>query len=331
MFKPFSTTGIGSLPHTDPEGACRLVLQTFDIPFWPQLPALSFHESMIPQYCEGMPFLRVDEEREKVWVERNGGDALEKFYETCSDDWESPVSERFAKGLYTFVKTIKDRRFPFLKGHVTGPLTFTLGLRDEKGKYVYYDEELREISLLLLKAKIRWQIKKLNPFADRVVIFIDEPILSALGSTTYIGVDATEALRLLKETVESVKLAGGIPGIHCCGKADWPLVINSGADIVSFDAYDYMDTITLYPAEFTGFLKKGGYLAWGIVPTTEVIRDENADSIQKRFDNSLAQISKLLPQDLLLSQIVLTPSCGTGSRSIEETEKIFKILVELKH
>ena len=331
MFKPFSTTGIGSLPHTDPEEACRLVLQTFDIPFWPQLPSLSFRESMIPQYSEDMPFLKIDEEREKVWVERDGGDVLAKFYETCSDDWESPVSERSAKGLYTFLKKIKNSRFPFLKGHVTGPLTFTLGLRDEKGKCVYYDEELREISLLLLKAKIRWQIKVLHPFADRVVIFIDEPILSALGSTAYIGVDTTEALRLLKETVESVKLAGGISGIHCCGKADWPLVINSGADIISFDAYDYTETIALYPAEFSGFLKKGGYLAWGIVPTTEVIRDENTDSIKKRFDNSLTQLSKLLPQDLLLSQILLTPSCGTGSRSIEETTKIFKILTELKH
>jgi hypothetical protein len=285
---------------------------------------------MIPQYSEDMPFLKIDEEREKVWIERDGGDVLANFYETCSDDWESPVSERYAKGLYTFVKNIENNRFPFLKGHVTGPLTFTLGLRDEKGKCVYYDEELREISLLLLKAKIRWQIKMLSPFADQVVIFIDEPILSALGSTAYIGVDAAEALRLLKEAVESVKLAGGIPGIHCCGKADWPLVINSGADIISFDAYGYVETITLYPAEFSGFLKKGGYLALGIVPTTEVIKSENIGPIQKRLNNSLNQLSDSLPRDLLLSQILLTPSCGTGSRSIEETTKIFKILTELK-
>ena len=130
-----------------------------------------------------MPFLKIDEEREKIWIERDDGDVLTKFYETCSDDWESPVSERSAKGFIHFLNKIKDSRFPFLKGHVTGPLTFTLGLRDEKGKCVYYDEELREISLLLLKAKIRWQIKVLKPFADRVVIFIDEPVLSALGSS----------------------------------------------------------------------------------------------------------------------------------------------------
>ena len=75
--------------------------------------------------------------------------------------------------------------------------------------------------------------------------------------------------------MESVKTRRRDPGIHCCGKADWPLVINSGADIISFDAYDYSGTIALYPGEFSGFLKKGGYLAWGIVPTTEVIGNEN--------------------------------------------------------
>ncbi len=58
MFSPFLTTGIGSLPHTDPEEACGLVLATFDIPFWPQLPKLSFRESMIPQFSEGMPFFK---------------------------------------------------------------------------------------------------------------------------------------------------------------------------------------------------------------------------------------------------------------------------------
>jgi hypothetical protein len=41
-------------------------------------------------------------------------------------------------------------------------------------------------------------------------------------------------------------------------------------------------------------------------------------------------LSKSLPENLLLSQILLTPSCGTGSRSIEEAEKVFRTLVELK-
>jgi hypothetical protein len=165
---------------------------------------------------------------------------------------------------------------------------------------------------------------------EQAIIFIDEPILTALGSSSYIGVDPGEALRLLRETSDAVKGAGGISGIHCCSKADWPLVIKSGVDIISFDAYDYIDTISLYPLEFSGFLRSGGYLAWGIVPTTESIIREDTGSIKRRFDAGLERLSKFIPKNLLLSQMLLTPSCGTGSRSIDEATKVFRTLIELK-
>jgi methionine synthase II (cobalamin-independent) len=328
MFIPFVTTGIGSLPHTDAYEACRLVLDTFDIPFWPQLPGLSFREFMIPQFSEGMPFLKVDEKRETIWIERDGDD-LTRFYETYSEDMKLTISETHARGLHAFMHTVKDRHFQFLKGHVTGPLTFTLGLKDSRGRLIYFDEELREIALMLLKAKIRWQIETLKHYADRVIIFIDEPVLSALGTSSFIGVAPEEALRLLRETSDVIKDAAGIAGIHCCSKADWPLVISSNVSIISFDAYDYVETISLYPAEFTEFLKNGGYLAWGIVPTTEAIQDENLESVKQRFERGLELLSKSMPADLLLSQILLTPSCGTGSRNLGETEKIFRIVSEL--
>jgi methionine synthase II (cobalamin-independent) len=328
MFTPFLTTGIGSLPHTDPYEACRLVLDTFDIPFWPQLPRLSFREFMIPQFSEGMPFLKIDDERETLWIGGDGDD-LARFYETYTDDLKMTISESYAKGLHAFSHAATGRHFQYIKGHVTGPLTFTLGLKDSRGKPIYYDEELREISLLLLQAKIRWQIEFLKPYADQVIIFIDEPVLSALGSSSYLGVAPEEALRLLRAAADTIKGASALSGIHCCSKADWPLVINSGVSIISFDAYDYIEAISLYSAEFTEFLKKSGYLAWGIVPTTEAVKDEDTESVKHRFEQGVDLLSKSIPAELLLSQILLTPSCGTGSRSRSETEKIFRILSEL--
>ncbi|MBM4140086.1 MAG: hypothetical protein FJ242_01115 [Nitrospira sp.] len=330
MITPFSTTGIGSLPHKDPEEACRLVLETFDIPFWPQLPKLSFHESMISQFSEGIPFIKTDDHRESTWVERNGSDALTRFYENYSEELKVSISEDYAKGLHTFIRLIKNKRFTSLKGQVTGPLTFTLGLKDFEGKPIYFDEELREISLMVLKAKIRWQIEILKPYAEKIILFVDEPILSALGSTSYLGVDPEEALRLLKETTDAIKHSGGIPGIHCCSKADWSLVIKSGITIISFDAYGYTDTISMYPEEFTQFFRSGGYLAWGIVPTSESITEENLDSIRKRLDMSIEKLSALLPGDLLRSKILLTPSCGTGSMNVEDALKVFTLLKQLK-
>jgi hypothetical protein len=330
MLTPFTTTGIGSLPHKDYGDACRLVLETCDIPFWPQLPNLSFKESMITQYSEGLPCLRIDEQKERVWIEKTKSDELIEFYATCPEGCQIAMSKDYAKGLYAFLATINKNQFQVLKGHVTGPLTFTLGLKDSEKRFVYFDEELREICLMLLKAKIRWQVQLLKSYADQVIIFIDEPILTALGSSSYLGVDPNESLRLLREIADTIENAQGISGIHCCSNADWSLVINSNVRIINFDAYEYIDTIMIYPEDFKQFLQRGGYLAWGIVPTTDAIKNANLDLIKRHFESSIEKLSKTMPSSLLLSQILLRPSCGAGSRSIEEAEKVFHILRALK-
>ncbi len=330
MIKPFSTTGIGSLPHRLAEEACNLIFEAVDIPFWPQLPKRSFKELMIPQYSEGMPFFRIDTERQTFRIERNSPEELERFYESWTPDSRIAISEDYATGLHVFLAMIRNRRFDYLKGHVTGPLTFTLGLKDQEGKPIYFDEELREVSLMLLKAKINWQIDQLKANADRAIIFIDEPILSALGSSGYLGVSPDETLRLLTEMAGAIRAAGGLAGIHCCGNADWPLVIRSGADIINFDAYDYIETIALYPGEFRDFLERGGFLACGIIPTSDAIITETPESIHERFSSGIRKLSLSIPERLILSQIILTPSCGTGSRTVEETLKVFQLLMRLK-
>lgn len=328
--KPFSTTGIGSLPHRNPEDACDLILKTFDIPFWPQLPKISFKESMIIQYSEGMPYIRMNEKEQEAWIIRDGSDELERFYESYSENTKIAISEDYAMGLHTFLRMIKGKRFRILKGHVTGPLTYTLGLKDNYGRFVYFDEELREISLMLLKAKVRWQIDLLRQHSDNVIIFIDEPILSAIGSSSYLGVDSAEVLRLLKDMVSAIEDAGGISGIHCCGRADWPMVIKSGVRIISFDAFEYFDTFAMYHDEMKNFLRDGGYLAWGIVPTSDAINSVDDRSINKLLDNHLKRLYEHISPELINSQILITPSCGTGSRSIEETIKVFQLVMRLK-
>jgi hypothetical protein len=330
VIKPFSITGIGSLPHRNPDEACRLVLETFDIPFWPQLPKVSFLEWMIPQYSEGMPFVHIDSQHETISVIRKDSDDLERFYEAYPDDCRIAISEDYARGLHSFLRAIKTRHFECLKGQITGPLTFTLGLKDREGRLIHYDEELRQISLMLLQAKARWQLDQLRPFAEQVIIFIDEPILSAVGSSTYLGVSSEETLRLLRETADAIKNAGGIPGIHCCGSADWPLVIASGAEVINFDAHSYFDSFAIYHDSIRGFLEGGGYLAWGVVPTTDEINKETPESIVTLFKNHMDILPQHIPKDLLLSRMLLTPTCGAGSRTVAETLKIFQLLMRLK-
>ncbi|HDK82178.1 MAG TPA: methionine synthase, partial [Nitrospirae bacterium] len=154
MLKSFSTTGIGSLPHSDPVEACRVVFDSVDIPFWPQLPHRSFLELMVPQYSEGFPFLRI--EGEDVRVERAEDQAVASFYEAIGNKKGFPISREYAAGLYAFMDILreKDQKLDVVKGHVTGPLTFTLSLTDDQKRPIFFDEEMRELALELLKGKV---------------------------------------------------------------------------------------------------------------------------------------------------------------------------------
>lgn len=307
-----------------------MIESAFDIPFWPQLPQHSFLEQMIPQYAEGMPFLRVSEDLQKVYIERDEGDDLERFYEAYTDSSKIAMSEDYAAGLHAFLKNIKHRKFKVLKGHITGPLTFTLGLKDAKGIAIYFDEELREIASMLLQAKARWQVEILKQFADEVIIFIDEPIFSAIGSSSYLGVDETEILRMLSASVAAIEGAGGISGIHCCGKADWQQIIQSGARILNFDAFDYFDTFAIYSGMLKDFLEKGGYLAWGIVPTSDAIASVSDSQVSDLLRENVSKLHNLVGTDLVYSRALITPSCGTGSRTVEEATKIFQMTMRVK-
>ncbi|MEE9524533.1 MAG: hypothetical protein V3V59_07275 [Thermodesulfovibrionales bacterium] len=330
MFTKFTTTGIGSMPHTDPSRACEIVLKNVDIPFWPQLPKASFRELMIPQYSEGMPSIRIDEKENRIWLDSTDQEAITSFYESYTEETEIPITDVFSKGFYAFLEKVKGKKFASIKGHVTGPLTFTLGLKDEEGRPVFFNEELREISLMALEGNVRWQVRQLNEFCDRVMIFIDEPILSAIGTSSYMGVSEEEVRRLLDATVSSIKGAGGISAIHCCGKADWKMVMECGIDVVNFDAYDYFENFQIYSDALVSFLERGGYIAWGIVPTDESIKNANINDLKDRVVKQINELSEKLGSDDFVNRIILTPSCGAGSLGEEDAEKVFEILHGLK-
>lgn len=332
MFKPFNTTGIGSLPHTDPVEACNIILDSVDIPFWPQLPHRSFRESMGPQYSEGFPFVRI--EGDNLHVEQAEDAASAAFYEAIAGRTGFPISAEYAAGLHAFIDILKQRnqRLDAIKGHITGPLTFSLSLTDKEKRPIFFDDEMRELSLELLKGKVSWQIDVLKPFAEKVLIFVDEPILTALGTSTYIGVSNEEASRMLKEIVDYIHECGGLAGIHCCGKADWPLVLSSGIDVFNFDAFDYGDTLGMYPEEITAFLNNKGFIAWGIVPTTDAIKEVTFGLLRERLENGLTSLEKVgIPREMLRQQALITPSCGTGSLDTKDALKVFSLLKELRN
>ncbi|RME63210.1 MAG: hypothetical protein D6778_09940 [Nitrospirae bacterium] len=162
-----------------------------------------------------------------------------------------------------------------------------------------------------------------------MIIFIDEPILTALGTSSYISVSQEEAMHMIRQTVETIKAEGALSGLHCCGRADWKEVLTTGVDILNFDAYGFFDSLLAAGESIEGFLSKGGVLAWGIVPTTEAINSENKDTLLKRLEEYMEKLGSFISKETILNSSIITPSCGAGSRTVAEAERVFSVLHQM--
>ncbi|MGA1840687.1 MAG: methionine synthase [bacterium] len=312
-------SGIGSLPHTDPNEACRLVWDLLpDFPFWPQLPKRSPLENMYYQYAENMPGLIVrgdggfyiDDGKDGFYEE------LEKFYQTfLSEDVELfRISEEYAAGLYKWLEGKEHLRSACaIKGQITGPVSFGLQVTQEDRRSILYNDTLRDVMNKQLLRKAQWQVALMKKIHPVPVMFIDEPYLAAFGSA-FTSLDRETVLSLFKEIFSGID---SIKGIHCCGNTDWSLLLDCGPDILSFDAYSYMDSIFLYKEHLTRFLDRGGIIAWGIVPTDESeIRKETPEDLLAKLDSAWERLMSLgFDQETILAQSIITPSCGLGSLS----------------
>jgi len=184
----------------------------------------------------------------------------------------------------------------------------------------------------LLALKSRWQVQQLSHFGCPVIIFFDEPALSGFGSSEFISISRDGIIQSLEEVIGAVHAEGGLAGVHVCANTDWSLVLDSAADIVSFDAYSYFDRFILYSDQIKAFLDAGKIIAWGMVPTLQADELENAtaESLFNQWKQKAAQVEKLgIDSDQLISQSLITPSCGAGSLSTELAIKALKLTQEV--
>jgi methionine synthase II (cobalamin-independent) len=327
---PFLPTGVGSLPHEDPEAATRMVLKVFrDVPCWPQLPRRSFLENMYIQFAEGLPGAAID--GEKLFVE--GGESIlakaEEFYERfLSEDLSTfALSTERAAGLHALLAS-GTGRYPAVKGQVTGPVSFGLMITDRGKKPIFYDPMARDVLVKHLLRVAQWQVAQLSRLSPNVIIVLDEPYLASVGSSI-LSLGRDDVVGCLNEIFDG--LPGALCGIHCCANTDWGLVLSSRTELLSFDAYEYADALLLYPEEVKDFLGRGGKLAFGIVPTSmERIPAETPETLADRMDAILGKFeSRGIGREAVIRATLLTPACGLGTLPVDYAERAVLLAGEL--
>ncbi len=317
-------TGIGSLPHTAPRAALDLILRELPTaPFWPQLPRRDFRENMYVQFSHDLVGVQVDQPHERIGAVI-GQDTLaqiEAFYTRylAEDTSLFAVPPEYAAGLYA-LKEERSRleQARWIKGHVTGPISIGLKITDQNLRPILYDDALRDVLVKQTARKAQWQEGFLKDLGS-TLIFVDEPSLALIGASV-VALNRDEVIRDLEEVFSSLQ---GLTGTHCCGNTDWSMLLETSVDVISFDAFNYAESLALFAADVKRFLDRGGALAWGIVPTVEAdIARETEEHLVERLDEAMSLlVRKGVDRELLVERAFITPACGLGTVSVNAAER----------
>ena len=324
-------TVVGSFPHTEPRRLLDRIFSRFpDMPAWPQMPVRDWRESMYVQYSEGLPGAVVDGAAQTIYFRSDEALAgeLEAFYQALVDeDVECfAISPDYALGLHLFLES--GQRPKWVKGQVTGPFSFAMTVTDENKRSLAYNPELYEVAVQGMAMKARWVARRLREVAEDALVVLDEPYLCAFGSA-FVNVPRNDVIAAIDAGVAAIHKEGALAGLHCCGNTDWSLVFSTDLDVVNFDAYEYFQGLSLYPAELRSFLLKGGVLSWGIVPA-RANGNLNPHTLLDALDNRVEQLAaKGMDRGALYRQALLTPSCGLGTESVEAADRLMDTLAEL--
>lgn len=318
-------TAVGSVPHTDPREACEVVLEHFpELPTWPQMPKRSFLENMYVQFSERFPGVVLDRTNERIFVDR-GQDldaSLEELYAAyLEEDLDfAAVGADYAAGFAQFAASLAARsEAPMaVRGQVTGPVSWGLTVTDQNRRPVLYDDVLADALARHLRLKASWQEHELRKLYPETLIIVDEPYMSSFGSA-YVALQRDQVIVLLEEVLGGMQ---GLRGVHCCGNTDWSLLLDTSVDVLSFDAYEYAETLALYPSSVKAFLERGGFIAWGITPKTDAVWTENVESLQVRLKNGMDLLArKGVSREAIMAASLVTPSCGVGSMDVPGAER----------
>jgi hypothetical protein len=320
--------GIGSVPYLDGKSAWERISQNFpQVPFWPQLPKRIFLENMYTQFSEHLPGRKIELEAKRFFIDDSEDHTaeMEEFFNDylTEDPKVLGMSRDYCEGIYSGLELVSSNKELFenaeyIKGQITGPVSFGLQVTDSSLKSILYNDMFHDIYLKNLERKAQWQEMMLAEINENVIMSVDEPYLSTLGSGI-ININRQQVIDDLETIFKALKC---VKASHCCGNTDWSLLMKTSADILLFDAYNYSNNLALYLEDLQEFLSKGGCIGWGIVPTTaQDLKGCTLDGLINRLEEGIGiLVNKGLDRDLILDVSFITPSCGMGTLSIDDSE-----------
>jgi methionine synthase II (cobalamin-independent) len=309
--RPGLATSIGSLPHTDPRAATTFVLERHPrLPAAPSLPNRSGVERMIAQAAWGIRGIDVL------------CDGSLRVDDPSALDPRAPLADPGIDGepfvaLRAFLGAVTGRRGP-IKLQLTGPLTLGIALHSvgvpARTAFAVAGAAVRARARSLLAAT-----REVAPMAP-LVVFVDEPSLTAAMHPGF-PLDPDRTIDLVSSALATLE-PHAVTGLHCCGPADWRMVLQTGPQILSLP----LDAGAVDHAGAIGaFLERDGWIAWGAVPTTGPLGSTPERIWQQLSSEWCALTQGGCDPVLLREQALITPACGLGGHGEAQADLVLSL------
>jgi hypothetical protein len=322
------TTAMAVMPHRDANRALELALSV-DVPFWPQLPHLSYYEDMYVQASEGFPGIVLDLEKRTLRF------SMDKFmgeFEETMAHFDDPayfdISEAYSLVYHRFLGLdLSDR--PAIRGQVEGPISLGFNVLDQDDRPILFNDTIRPFMIEFLGKRANVQLKRLKNINANAFLFIDEPGLQYLFSALsgYTNVAARADMEVFFSGIERPR------GVHLCGNPDWDFLLRLDLDVLSLDVYSNGEVFVAYGRSIREFLDRGGRIVWGIVPTNfEPFEKEDIDSLENRLEGLWTSLAhEGIDREYLLSRSMLSPAtcCLVNPDGERTVEKAFRMTQDL--
>lgn len=298
-------TGVGSVPHSEPDEAVAWVLERFpELPAAPTRPRVEPVESMLAQAAWGVAGVKVGVDG-RLTVDPDALDVDEPLGDPCAN------GRPFAT-MRSFWQAIEGRTGP-VKVQVTGPVTLGLALRAAGAP----DDVAFEVAGRAAAARARSLVARTRQAAPLapVLAMVDEPGLVG-GFRQGFPLPPDQVIDLVSGTLAAVE-AHAIAGLHCCGPADWRALLQAGPRLLSLPVDD---AVAASAGALGTFLEQGGWIAWGAVPTGGPL-GESAARLWRVLSGLWCELVQAGCDPVQLRrQAIITPVCGLAHHTVEQAD-----------
>lgn len=322
------TTAMGVMPHTDVDRALSLAL-SLDVPYWPQLPKVSYREDMYVQASSGFPGVIVDEDERRLSFSMDRFmTELDRFLEDLETPEHVDLSRDDSVVYHRFLELELAERVA-IRGQVEGPVSLGFNITDQDDRPIIFDDTVRPLMNEFLAKRANAQLRRLKERNANAFMFIDEPGLQFIFSAMS-GYGDIAARRDLEEFFAAIERPRGV---HLCGNPDWDFLLSLDLDILSLDIYTNGEVFPTYHRAVRAFLERGGVLVWGIVPTNvEPFGQETPDSLVQRLNEVWRHLERHgVDRNMLLEQSLLSPAtcCLINPDGARTVEAAFSVTTEV--